>query len=305
MKISTLLLALATLIAFAANSILCRLALMSENIGALEFTAFRLASGIIILLPLILLHKNKHVYDAASKNVDPLKIRFSNFYQAAALFGYALFFSLAYIQLEAGTGALILFASVQITMIGVSLVRGNKVTLPEWTGVIISFSGLIYLLSPGFSAPPVLGTAFMIASGVSWGIYSLLGKDQPQPILSTARNFLFCLPGVVVLALIIFGKSMQTGHVKMNADGIILAVSSGALASGLGYVLWYLTVQKITTVSASVIQLAVPVLVAIGGVLLLDESLTLRLALASILIIGGIIIAICGRNAPEPLNRQH
>ncbi len=296
MKISTLILALATLIAFAANSILCRLALISENTGALEFTAFRLASGIIILLPLILVHKSRHVHDATSKSVDPLKIRFSNFYQAMALFGYALFFSLAYIQLEAGTGALILFASVQITMIGISIVRGNKVTLPEWMGVVISFSGLVYLLLPGFSAPPVLGTALMIASGVSWGIYSLLGQNQPQPILSTARNFLFCLPGVVVLALIIFGKSLQTGQVKINAGGIILAVLSGALASGLGYVLWYLTVRKITTVSASVIQLAVPVLVAIGGIMLLDESFTLRLALASILIIGGIIITIAGKS---------
>jgi drug/metabolite transporter (DMT)-like permease len=295
MKISTIILALVTLIAFAANSILCRLALISENIGALEFTAVRLASGIIILLPLILIHRSRHVHDPASKSIDPLKVRFSNFYQAIALFGYALFFSLAYIQLEAGTGALILFASVQITMIGISIARGIKVTLLQWTGVIISFTGLIYLLLPGLSAPPVLGTAFMIASGVSWGIYSLLGKNQPQPILSTARNFLFCLPGVVVLAIIIFFKSLQTGQAKINADGIILAVLSGALASGLGYVLWYLTVRRITTVSASVIQLAVPVLVAISGIMLLDESFTLRLALASILIIGGIIITITGK----------
>jgi len=297
MRISTLLLAIFTLTAFAANSILCRLALITGSIGPVEFTAIRLLSGMLALLPLILFRRRLFPQAVAESapGQDILKIRPVNFWPAAALFGYALSFSLAYIQLDAAVGALILFPSVQITMMGISIIQGNKVAPFEWAGFAVSFIGLVYLLSPGLSAPPARGTILMMISGISWGIYSLLGKNQASPILSTARNFLFCLPGVIILGLPIAGSFMRNGTVLMNSDGIIIAMISGAIASGMGYILWYLTVHRITTTAASISQLAVPILVAIGGIAFLNETLNLRLVVASIMIIGGIVMAIFGK----------
>lgn len=299
--ISTLFLAFFTLVAFAANSILCRMVLLSGSMGAVEFTFVRLLAGIIVLMPLIIFHRN--FFSTKSDEHPPLSISIPNFLPALALFGYALFFSLAYLKLEAGSGALILFASVQITMIGVSILEGNRVSSLEWTGILISFAGLVYLMSPGLSAPSTIAATLMIASGVCWGFYSLLGRNQPRPILTTARNFLFCLPGVVILGLIMIVGYSQEQSFQVNSNGLLLAILSGAVASGMGYVLWYLTVRRITTTIASVAQLAVPVLVAIGGILLLDESLTLRLIISSIMIIGGIMITILGGRRTETKNR--
>lgn len=290
-----------TLVAFAANSILCRQALMSGSIGPVEFTSIRLGSGIIALSPFILFRKRRFGPGAvgSSGEPNPLRIQRSTIWPAMALFGYVVFFSLAYIQLDAGIGALILFASVQITMMGLSIIKGNRVTLFEWAGLAISFSGLIYLLSPGLSAPPALGTVLMMVSGMSWGMYSLLGKVQTRPIVSTARNFLFCLPGVMILGLVTVGNIVRLGHIQLTTSGIFLAVISGAVASGMGYVLWYLTVRRITITVASVSQLVVPILAAMGGVLFLHESPSLRLVVASMLIIGGIVITIMSRKVPE------
>jgi drug/metabolite transporter (DMT)-like permease len=306
MRLSTILLALFTLVAFAANSILCRQALTSGSIGPVEFTSIRLGSGLLALSPIILLRKRQFgsIPVAAAGESNPLRIQRSSIWPATALFGYAVFFSLAYIQLDAGIGALILFASVQITMIGVSIARGNKVTLFEWAGLVISFSGLIYLLLPGLSAPPALGAVLMMVSGMSWGMYSLLGKAQARPILSTARNFLFCLPGVMILGLVTIGNSVRLGHIPATTEGILLAVISGAVASAMGYILWYMTMRRITTTVASVSQLVVPILAAMGGVLFLHESLSLRLMIASGLIIGGIVITIVSRKIPEQLPEQ-
>ena len=306
MKITTLLLLFFTLLAFAANSILCRQALMSGSIGPVEFTAIRLGSGIIALLPIIILRKSlfRHSSDEKSEAQFDIKIDRSNLWPAIALFCYAIFFSLAYIQLDAGTGALILFASVQITMIGVFIAGGNRVTPYEWAGLAISFSGLLYLLSPGLSAPPPLGTVLMIASGISWGIYSLLGQRQNRPILSTARNFLFCLPGVIVLALISIGHAALRGPIQLGDQGVLLAVISGAVTTGMGYVLWYLTVRRMTTTAASVSQLVVPIFAAIGGVMFLGELLTLRLTIAAVLIVGGITLTIKSRRVPEPMGKR-
>jgi drug/metabolite transporter (DMT)-like permease len=257
----------------------------------------------IALSPLVLLRRRLYQTETVESPTDanPLRIQLSNVWPAVTLFGYAMFFSLAYIQLDAGVGALILFASVQMTMIGISVAMGNRVTLYEWTGIAISIVGLVYLLMPGLSAPPVLGTVLMILSGISWGVYSLLGKRESNPTLSTSRNFLFCLPGVVVLGLITAGKAAQHGDVHLTSDGIVLAVISGAVASGMGYVLWYLTVRRITTTVASVCQLVVPVFAAIGGILFLDESLSLRLIFSSVLIVGGIVITTVSRKAPDSM----
>jgi drug/metabolite transporter (DMT)-like permease len=217
-----------------------------------------------------------------------------------ALFGYAIFFSLAYVRLSAAVGALILFPTVQITMIGGSLLQGNRVTVLQWIGVVISFLGLLYLLSPGLSAPPIIGTAMMIISGASWGVYSLLGKHQERPILSTARNFLFTLPAVVVIAAFAVGPWLQTGRTQLTVHGVVLAVISGAVTSGIGYILWYLTVRRISTTVASVSQLIVPILVAAGGVIFLHEHLTGRLVVSAILIIGGIVLTIVKKRATGP-----
>jgi drug/metabolite transporter (DMT)-like permease len=304
MRLSTFLLALFTLTAFAANSILCRLALISGSIGPVEFTVTRLVSGMMALLPLILFRKRlfRKAEAESSPGQDLLKFRLPNIWPAAALFGYALSFSLAYVQLDAGVGALILFASVQISMMGISTFQGNKVTSFEWSGFVISFLGLIYLLSPGLSSPPALGTILMIVAGISWGVYSLLGKNQNSPALSTARNFLFCLPGVIFLGLTMAGSLARSGNIRVNAYGIILALISGAAASGGGYVLWYLTVQRISTTVASISQLVVPVIAAVGGIIFLNENLSLRLVTASILIIGGITIAILSKKpASSPI----
>jgi drug/metabolite transporter (DMT)-like permease len=297
MKISTLFLMLFTLVAFAANSILCRQALMTGSIGPVEFTAVRLGSGIIALLPVVLFHKSlfRSSSTESSDGSVLLRVRISNSWQAMALFAYAIFFSLAYVQLDAGTGALILFASVQISMIGISIIGGNRVALFEWIGLVISFSGLFYLLLPGLSAPPLVGTTLMIASGASWGVYSLLGQNQSRPILSTARNFLFCLPGVIILGLIVMENMSGQERAVLSSDGILLAVISGAVASGMGYVLWYMTVRRISTTVAAVSQLVVPIFAAIGGIIFLNEILSLRLVVASILIISGILMAILGR----------
>ncbi|SYZ74417.1 conserved membrane hypothetical protein [Candidatus Zixiibacteriota bacterium] len=307
MKFSAVPLALFTLVAFAANSILCREALVSGSIGPVEFTLIRLGAGTMALLPIIFLSISK-LLSGPNKSIgraDLLKLRLSNFGPSLALFAYAIFFSLAYIQLHAGTGALILFASVQMTMIGVSIFLGNRVTFPEWIGLAVAFSGLIYLVLPGLSAPPLLGTLLMMASGIAWGVYSLLGRRQADPILSTARNFLFCLPGLALLGLIALWHLVHNDRPPMSLTGIFLAVVSGAITSGLGYVLWYLTMRRITITAASVSQLLVPILAAMGGILFLNESFSLRLMVASMLIVGGIVVTILSRRVPEAATERH
>ncbi len=229
---------------------------MSGSIGAVDFTTIRLLSGIIILLPVIIMGQKKN----SSTSDICLKVNLNNFSPALFLFSYALFFSLAYIQLGAAIGALILFASVQITMIGVSIYKGNRLTFFEWLGFVLAFAGLVYLLLPGLSAPPLLGASMMILSGISWGGYSLLGKDQKNPVFSTARNFLFCLPGCLLLIIFSLTNSETVGFESLNSNGIMLAILSGAIASGLGYVLWYLTLRKITVTVASIAQLSVPII---------------------------------------------
>jgi drug/metabolite transporter (DMT)-like permease len=301
MKLSTALLLLFTLVAFAANSILCRLALISGSIGPVQFTAVRLGSGIVMLLPVFLFHNRTFRLSQSQPSDEPelFRLRLTNIGPAIALFSYAVFFSLAYVQLPVAVGALILFPSVQITMLGGAIIKGENVTTLEWTGIVISLAGLLYLMSPGLSAPPFLGTVLMIFSGVSWGVYSLLGKNQPRPILSTARNFLFCLPGVVILGLITMVTALPGGGFEISPKGILLGVMSGAIASAMGYVLWYLTLRRITTTAASVSQLAVPILAASGGIVFLNESLSLRLMIASALIVGGIVLTIVNRKVPE------
>lgn len=291
MNLSTFFLALFTLIAFAANSIICRMALISGSIGAVDFTTIRLLSGIIVLLPVIIAKQKNN----SSSADNSLNLNRNNFAPSLFLFSYALFFSLAYIQLGAAIGALILFASVQITMIGVSIYHGNRLTIIEWAGFTLALAGLIYLLLPGLTSPPIWGAIMMVLSGISWGGYSLLGKNQKDPVFSTARNFFFCLPGCLLLIIYSLTNSASIGFESLTSNGIMLAVLSGAVTSGLGYVLWYLTLRKITVTVASIAQLSVPIIAGFGGVLFLNEIISSRLIVSAFFITTGIVITIMGK----------
>lgn len=270
----TIILTVLTLVAFAANSILCRMALKAELIDPASFTQIRILSGAAFLAPFFYLRR------AA---VLPLRRR--DWRPAAALFIYAVAFSFAYVSLSAAAGALILFGAVQFTMIGADLARGARPGLAQWAGVAIAFAGLVYLFAPGLSAPPLVGAALMAAAGAAWGVYSLMGKGEADPVAATARNFALAAP-------LAFAATLLSGGAHVAPQGAILAVLSGALASGAGYVVWYRALKGLSTMNAAVVQLAVPAIAALGGVLLLGETMTLRLAVASALILGGIYLAI-------------
>lgn len=286
-----------TLVAFAANSILCRLALRSSAIGAVEFTLVRLLSGMLVLLPILFFYRGNGKGANSNAVANTLAATRSNLAPSLALLAYALFFSLAYIELDVATGALVLFPSVQITMIGVSIYQGNRLTVTEWLGFALAFAGLVYLLFPGLSAPPPVPALMMLASGVSWGVYSLLGQRERYPVLSTARNFLYCVPACLLIIVVGLVRSTE-GDYAVTPHGLLLAILSGGVASGLGYILWYVSLRRITTTLASIAQLAVPVIAGLGGVIFLHETPSLRLISASVVIIGGIVLTILGKRRP-------
>ncbi len=257
------------------------MALGAETIDAISFTSIRLLSGAITLLIIVL----------ASAKKDRLRTE-GSWMSSAMLFLYALPFSLAYISLDAGAGALILFAAVQITMVSAALLSGDRPHQMEWTGLIMALLGLVYLLLPGLSAPPPGAAAMMVLAGVCWGIYSLRGRKASSPLADTASNFLRCVPATIALSL------WFADEISLSSKGIVLAIISGALTSGLGYVIWYAALRGMSATRAATVQLSVPVIAALGGVLFLAESLTMRLSLSSGLILGGIGLAIFGsRNA--------
>jgi drug/metabolite transporter (DMT)-like permease len=268
-----------TLIAFAANSLLCRMALAPDLIDPVAFTAIRLGSGVAVLVPL----------SALIAEPRPEGQRAGSWKSGAALFVYAMAFSLAYVSLETGMGALILFGSVQATMIGAGLSRGERPQLREWAGLVTAMAGLIYLVLPGMAAPDPRGAVLMIASGVGWGVYSLRGKKRAAPVAETAGNFASTLPFAMLAVTIAWGTLHATPR------GVALAVTSGAVTSGLGYVTWYLALRGLTATRAAIVQLAVPVIAAAGGVAVLAEEPTVRLAVASVLILGGVGGAILAR----------
>lgn len=273
------LLTLTTMVAFAANSILCRMALAGGSIDPAAFTAIRLASGAAVLLPLA-------AFSAERRETREPR---GSWPSAVALVVYALGFSLAYVSLDAGVGALILFGAVQATMIGTGVARGERPRLAEWGGLGLAMAGLVYLVRPGMSAPDPLGAALMLAAGIGWGAYSIRGQGSRTPIASTAGNFLRSVPFALV-ALFIASSSLH-----VTPGGVYLAVLSGAVTSGLGYVLWYAALRRLTTTRAAIVQLSVPVLAAAGGIAFLAEPATLRLAVSSVMILGGIALAILTR----------
>jgi drug/metabolite transporter (DMT)-like permease len=274
----TFLYTLLALVAFAANSVICRLALGGSTIDAASFSTIRLASGAVMLL----------LIAAASRTSTASMLR-GDWISAGFLLVYAVGFSLAYVSLSVGTGALILFGSVQATMIISALVSGERPNLLEWVGLVVALGGLIYLVSPGIEAPPVVRSALMALAGVSWGFYSLRGRGSKAPLADTTRNFVRSVPLVLAVNLALIGSA----HVSVR--GSLLAVLSGALASGVGYVIWYAALKGLTATKAATVQLAVPVLAAAGGVVLLSEGVSLRLILSGILILGGVGLAMGGR----------
>ena len=261
------------MLAFASNSLLCRIALRDTAIDAATFTAIRLASGALILAIIL-----------RSRGVRPSTG--GSWPMAAMLSAYAAFFSFAYRDLTAATGAVLLFGAIQLTMMGYGLWTGERLRGLSLVGLTVTLAGLVGLLLPGLAAPPPLAALLMLGAGVAWGVYSLLGRGAGEPIAATGGNFLRSVPFAALLAL------SAAGRETADLTGTLYAVLSGALTSGLGYVLWYAALPALRATSAATIQLSVPAIAAVGGVVLLGEPITTRLLLASMAILGGIALTI-------------
>ncbi|WP_299866871.1 DMT family transporter [uncultured Hoeflea sp.] len=275
-----------TMIAFAANSVLGRMAIGSGDaplIDPASYSAVRLVTGALMLWVLVAL--------SGARQAAPLP-RSGSWTSAFALFVYAAAFSYAYVALDTGTGALILFACVQATMIGWSLKEGDRPGWLEWLGLITAFGAFIWLVSPGLSAPDPLAASAMALSGVAWGVYSLRGRGLPDPLKATADNFLRSVAFIAPLGLVVLLLSLP---VQATPTGVALATLSGAVTSGLGYALWYRVLRQIGATVGAIVQLTVPVIAALGGTLLLAEGWTLRLIVSSLLILGGVALAIIAK----------
>ena len=261
------------MMAFAGNSLLCRAALAQTGIDAASFTSVRLISGAITLWLIVRLFQGRTVNDG-------------NWISALALFAYAAGFSFAYISLSAGTGALLLFGAVQVTMIGFGMMKGERLSGFQVLGFMLAVAGLIILFLPGVSAPSLKGSMLMLIAGIAWGIYSIRGKTPGDPTVVTAGNFLRAAPMSMALSLLLLTS------MSLDYPGVLLAMASGALASAVGYAIWYTALPMLASSTAASVQLSVPVIAAFAGVLFLAEPITLRLWLASFLIIGGIALVI-------------
>lgn len=275
----TLLLTSIAMLCFAANSLLCRLALAPDLIDPASFTSVRVAAAcaMLILVVGLKLGRLPRLRDAKLRSI-------------AALFGYLVFFSFAYVRLDAGSGALILFGAVQLTMFAIALSEGEPFPPLAWLGLAIAVGGLVWLLLPGASAPDPLGALLMAGSGLCWGLFSLLARGATDPVENNATNFLGCLPPVLALNLAF------AGEMHASPQGLALAIASGAVASGLGYVIWYFALAGLPATRAATVQLSVPAIAAIGGVIFLSELVTLRLVIASVAMLGGIAIVLAQRN---------
>lgn len=261
------------MIAFAGNSLLCRVALKHTSIDAASFTTIRLVSGAVTLW--LVAHLSRGTRAGSG-----------NWPSAFALFVYAAGFSFAYVSLPAATGALLLFGAVQATMIAHGIWAGEHLQRPQLVGLVLALGGLVGLLLPGLSAPPLSGSVLMLSAGVAWGVYSLRGKGAGDPTRVTAGNFLRAVPIAAALSVLMHDR------VTLDSAGFWYAVSSGALASGIGYAIWYTALPALKATSAATVQLSVPVIAALGGIAFLGESVTLRLVLASAAILGGIALVI-------------
>ena len=277
MRTNTLVLTTVAMVAFAANSILCRLALGVGLIDAASFATIRTISGALVLAGILLLRQK------------PVTAR-PDWRSVLALYLYMVFFAFAYLSLSAGTGALILFGAVQLTMFTVALRNGEHFPAVSWAGLALAIGGLVYLVSPGLTAPDPLGAALMTVAGIAWGAYSLVGRSAAHPTEATAHNFLYAVPLVVATSLVFLGDF------EVTAAGAGYAVASGAVASAIGYAIWYTALKGLTGTAAATVQLSVPVIAAVGGVLLLSEAVTPRLVVASAATLGGVALVLTQRN---------
>jgi drug/metabolite transporter (DMT)-like permease len=261
---------------FASNSILCRLALRHATIDAATFSTIRVLSGAVMLLAV------------TARRSRPLRPMAGSWTAAGLLALYAVPFAFAYTRLSTGTGALILFGCVQVTMLGAALGSGERHRGMQWVGAALALAGLFALVFPGLTAPPPSAAVLMAIAGVSWGVYSLRGRVRLDPLGQTMGNFLRAVPLVGVVSLV------ALRHAHVEPKGILLAVLSGALASGLGYAAWYAALRGLTSMHAAVVQLSVPILAAAGGVLFMAETVSARLAVSTLMVLGGIAVAIVG-----------
>lgn len=277
------------LLAFAANSLLCRLALADGSIDPASFTAVRIASGALVLAAVV----------AARRSGERARGGGGDVVSAAALVAYAILFALAYVVLPAGTGALLLFGAVQTTMLAAGLACGERVHARQALGIALALGGLVALVAPGLGAPPLVGAVAMLGAGASWGAYSLLGRRGADPLAATAGNFARALPfalvplGLAAVAAAAGGLAPGSPFAPhASARGVGLAAASGGLASGIGYAIWYAALPRLTATRAAVVQLTVPVIAALGGVAFLGEVVTLRLVGATVAILGGVALAL-------------
>jgi drug/metabolite transporter (DMT)-like permease len=268
------------MLAFAGNSLLCRLALKGTQIDAATFTLVRIASATLALWLILLARGGARAND---------KPRAGSWASALALIVYAVTFSYAYLRLAAGTGALLLFGAVQATMIGYGLAKGERLAAAQWLGLLLALAGLVWLVLPGLAAPEPFSSALMIAAGIGWGVYSLRGRGLADPVAATAGNFLRALPFAVAVSALAYA------HARFDGAGFGYAVASGALTSGMGYVIWYAALKGLKPATAATVQLSVPVITAAGGVLLLGETLTSRLVMSSVAILGGIALVVLSK----------
>jgi len=282
MRRNTIALTSAAMVAFAANSVLCRLALGAGLIDAASFATVRTVSGAVILGIILVLRSGKVRAKPDWRSV-------------VTLYLYMVFFAFAYLSLSAGTGALVLFGAVQLTMFIVALRSGEHFSPLSWVGLVLAIGGLVYLVSPGVTAPDPLGAALMAVAGIAWGFYSLVGRSAGDPTEATAYNFILSVPLVVITSLVFLGDF------QVSPAGAAYAVASGAIASGIGYVIWYAALRGLTATGAATVQLSVPVIAALGGVMLMSEDVTARLVVASVATLGGVALVLTQRNRkPEP-----
>ena len=263
-------------LAFAANSILCRGALDSGSIDPVSFLSIRLASGAVMLL-------------LVSRWMDRIRPESGSWTGAVVLMLFGIPFSFAYGGLSAGTGALILSGVIQITMMMAALAAGERPRPIQWVGLVIALAGLVYLVLPGVEAPPLFSAVLMAVAGVAWGVYSLLGRSR-DPLALTTGIFVRCVPLTLALTL----ATLSRAHA--DTSGVLMAVASGAVGSGLGYVAWYEALRGLTTTRAAAVQLAVPIMAALGDVLLLSEPFSMRFLLASVVVLGGVGLTLRGRS---------
>lgn len=306
------------LTAFAANSVLCRLALGDNTIDAASFTSVRLLSGMLVLIIILAFTRSGLAYrfsraegkvlnqdgpdnlqgTSAADAVSQSKAR-GSWRAAILLFIYAITFSFAYVSLATGMGALILFASVQLTMVIASLIGGKKLHYTEWSGLVMAFCGFIYLVMPTLATPSLSGFILMTISGIAWAGYTLMGRGSTSALRDTSYNFLRTLPFVILLILFTFQDA------QLSNTGLALAIVSGGLASGIGYTIWYIALTGLSAIQAAVVQLVVPVIAAVGGIIFAGESMSMRLILASMMILGGILFLIVGKYVIDSRGSRH